>query len=68
MIRLFCRFKYTICMSLVFAALITWTAWDGQWWRIGGALMYGIMGAAAAAVPDLWRRRNRKRGGSHGWR
>ena len=54
-IRFVRNYKYTLTLSLVFAALTAWAAWDGQWWRIGWAVAYGAIVAARVAVPDLLR-------------
>jgi len=65
MIRLFCRFKYTICLCLVLAALTTWAAWRHEWWRVADAGAGGAGGAAYVVVSDLVRRWNRKRKAAH---
>ena len=60
-IRLFCRFKYTITLSLVLAALIAWAAWRQEWWRVADAGAGGVGGAAYVVLSDLVRRWHRKR-------
>lgn len=61
MIRFACRYKYTITMCLVFAGLLTWCAWDGDWRRLVYALLFGLIGAARVAVPDLLKLWDHKR-------
>jgi hypothetical protein len=72
-IRFVRRYKYTLILSLVFAALTTWMAWRGDWSRIGWAAAYGAIVAAQVTARDLTRWLihwwdHPKRGGSRGWR
>lgn len=49
------RFKWTISTALVFAAVLTWTLWQGDWHRLIWAGAYGAAATVQVAAPNLCR-------------